>query len=66
MFGYFAGIDKINFINPPKLCVSNTRGHKYKLEKESIAHNTRRTFLFHRSLNDWILLPKNVIEVIQS
>ena len=62
MFRYFAGIDSINFINPPKLCVSKTKGHKCKLEKESITHSTRRNILFHRSLNDWNLLPKNVIE----
>ena len=62
MFRYFEGIDKINFINPPKLCVSKTRGHKYKIEKESTSHSTRRIFLFNRSLNDWNLLPKNIIE----
>ena len=37
MFGYFKGFDRINFLNPPKLSSSRTRGLIFKLEKESIA-----------------------------
>ena len=61
MFRYFKGFDKINFLNPPKLSSSRTRGHIFKLEKESIAHNSRRKFLFSRATNEWNSLPKNVI-----
>jgi len=61
MFRYFKGFDKINFLNSPKLSSSRTRGHIFKLEKESIAQTLRRKFLFSRATNEWNSLPKNVI-----
>ena len=61
MFRYFKGFDRIDFLNPPKLSSSRTRGHIFKLEKESIAHNSIGKFLFSRDTNECNLLPKNVI-----
>ena len=63
MFRYFKGFDKINFVNPPKILVSRTRGHKFKLEKENINHCARQNFLFNRATNEWNSFPKFVVEV---
>ena len=63
MFRYFKGFDKINFVNPPKILVSRTRGHKFKLEKENINHCDRQNFLFNRATNAWNSFPKFVVEV---
>jgi hypothetical protein len=62
MFKYVNGIDKMEFVRPPKF-LTRTRGHCYKFVSEHCNHNSRFHFFLNRVSKVWNKLPDAAVQV---
>ena len=60
-FKIIKGFDRIPADKIFKFSSSVTRGHNFKLQKQSCRLDVRKYFFANRVVNDWNSLPPNVV-----